>query len=132
MMLVRDHWVPRLKTLNTSLRVVTNLVIILLHCLVVHSFHSTLQDRQQSIKTETPTLHSASVCLQAKWLQLCPTLHDPMNCSMPGSSVHGIPRQENWSGLPFPTPGDLSDPGIKPMSLVSPALAGKFFTNSAN
>ena len=41
-------------------------------------------------------------------------------------------RQEYWSGLPFPTPGDLSDPGIKPMSLVSPALAGKFFTNSAN
>ena len=33
----------------------------------------------------------------------------------------------NWSGLPFPTPGDLPDPGIKPMSLVSP-LAGRFFT----
>ena len=40
----------------------------------------------------------------------------------------GISRQEYWSGLPFPTLGDLSDPGIKPMSLVSPVLAGGFFT----
>ena len=37
-------------------------------------------------------------------------------------------RQEYWSGLPFPTSGDLSDPGIEPASLVSPALAGGFFT----
>ena len=36
-------------------------------------------------------------------------------------------RQEYWSGLPFPSPGDLSNPGIKPASLVSPALAGGFF-----
>ena len=38
-----------------------------------------------------------------------------------------FPRQESWSGLPFPTPGDLPDPGIEPESLVSPALAGRFF-----
>ena len=37
----------------------------------------------------------------------------------------GFPRQAYWSGLPFPPPGDLPDPGIKPMS---PALAGGFFT----
>ena len=37
----------------------------------------------------------------------------------------GFPRQEYWSGLPFPAPGDLPDPGIKP---ESPALAGGFFT----
>ena len=37
----------------------------------------------------------------------------------------GFPRQEHWSGLPFPSPGDLPDPGIK---LGSPALAGRFFT----
>ena len=49
-----------------------------------------------------------------------------MNCSPPGSSVHGIfPRQEYWSGLPFPSPGGLPDPGIEPRS---PALAGGFFT----
>ena len=50
--------------------------------------------------------------------QSCPTLCDPMDCS-PGSSVHGLSRQEYWSGLPFPSPGDLPDPGIKP---GSPAL----------
>ena len=37
-------------------------------------------------------------------------------------------RQEYWRGLPFPTPGDLPDPGVEPRSLVSPALAGRFFT----
>ena len=37
-------------------------------------------------------------------------------------------RQEYWSGLPFLTPGDLPDPGIKPTSLASPALAGRLFT----
>ena len=40
-------------------------------------------------------------------------------------------RQEYWSGLPFPTSEDLPDPGIKPMSLASPALAGGFFITSA-
>ena len=37
-------------------------------------------------------------------------------------------RQESWSELPFPTPGDLPDPGIKPVSPLSPAMAGGFFT----
>ena len=37
-------------------------------------------------------------------------------------------RQEDWSGLPFPPPGDLPDPGIEPTSPVSPALASGFFT----
>ena len=37
-------------------------------------------------------------------------------------------RQEYWSGLPFPSPGDLPDPEIKVASLTSPALAGEFFT----
>ena len=39
--------------------------------------------------------------------------------------------QEYWSGLPFPTPGDLPDPGIEPVSLTSPALASEFFTTRA-
>ena len=42
----------------------------------------------------------------------------------------GFPRQEYWSELPFPSPGDLSDPGVIPVSLASPALAGGFFTTS--
>ena len=44
----------------------------------------------------------------------------------------GFSRQEYWSGLPFPPPGDLPDAGIKPGSLMSPALAGRFFTTSSN
>ena len=42
-----------------------------------------------------------------------------------------FPKQEYWSGLPFPTLGDLPDPGIKSMSLASPALAGRFFTTES-
>ena len=43
----------------------------------------------------------------------------------------GFSRQEYWSGLPFPSPGDLPGPGIEPMSLVSPTLAGGFFFTTA-
>ena len=42
----------------------------------------------------------------------------------------GFSRQEYWSGLPFPTPEDLPNPGIKPTSLTSPTLAGGFFITS--
>ena len=44
----------------------------------------------------------------------------------------GFSRQEYWSGLPFPAPGDLPDPGIESASLMSPALAGGFFTTSTS
>ena len=43
----------------------------------------------------------------------------------------GFSRQKYWSGLPCPLLGDLPDPGIEPMSLVSPALAGELFITSA-
>ena len=43
----------------------------------------------------------------------------------------GFSRQEYWGGLPFPSPGDLPNPGIEPTSLTSPALAGRFFMTSA-
>ena len=42
------------------------------------------------------------------------TLFDTTDYSLPGSSVHGILQQEYWSGLPFPSPEDLPDPGMKP------------------
>ena len=69
--------------------------------------------------------------MQTKWKQcrrakLCPTLFDPTNHGPPGSSVHGIFQATiYWDGLPFPSPGDLPNPGNKP---TSPALAGGFFT----
>ena len=43
----------------------------------------------------------------------------------------GFSRQEYWSGLPFPPPGNIPDPGIKPTSVMSSKLAGEFFTTSA-
>ena len=43
----------------------------------------------------------------------------------------GFSRQEYWRGLPCPPPGDLPNPGIEPVSLTSPALAGRFFTTRA-
>ena len=62
------------------------------------------------------------MCVQS--LSLC----YPMDCSLSGSYLHGIFQTEYCSGLPFLTPGNLPDPGIEPKSLVSPALAGRFFT----
>ena len=59
------------------------------------------------------------------------TLCDCMNCSPPGSFVCGVFQAIHWSGLPFPSPGDLPDPGIKPVSPLSPVLACGFFTTSA-
>ena len=59
------------------------------------------------------------------------SLCGPVECSSPGSSVHGIFQARNTGGGCIPTPGDLPDPGIEPVSLALPALAGGFFTPSA-
>ena len=58
----------------------------------------------------------------------CLTLYDPMDCSLPGSME--LSRQEYWSEVPFPSPGDLPDSGTEPQFLVSPALAGWLFTTA--
>ena len=117
-------------------------------------------------------LQCMKVKSESEVAQSCPTLSDPMDCSLIGSSVHGIfqARVLEWgaiaffevalvmsnslwshglcppnssvhgilqvrilqaSGLPFPPPRNLSDPGIEPESLTSPALAGGFFSTSA-
>ena len=65
------------------------------------------------------------VKMKALVTQSCPTLCNSTHYSPPGSSVHGFSRQEYWSGLPFPSPGDFPDPGIEPG--VS-CTAGRFFT----
>ena len=66
----------------------------------------------------------------AKLLQSCLTLCDLWTHQVPLSM--GISRQEYWSGLLCPPPGDLPNPGTEPTSLMSPALAGGFFTTGAN
>ena len=66
----------------------------------------------------------------AKLLQSCLVICDPMNHSPLGSLSMGFSRQEYFSGLPCPPPGDLPDQGLNPR-LLSPALADGFFTTSA-
>ena len=69
--------------------------------------------------------------LYCLWIKVCAqsclTLCNPMNCSLPGSFC---PWDFPGSGLPCLLSGDLPDPGLKPMSFVSPALAGRFFTTA--
>lgn len=59
--------------------------------------------------------------------QLCLSLCNPMNCSPPDSSVHGIFQARILEWVPFPPPGVLPDPGIEPKSPEPTALAGGFF-----
>ena len=73
-------------------------------------------------------LFNIDACMHAKSLQSHMTLYDPIDCRIPSSSVHGILQARIWSALPFPTPGDLLDPGIEPTLHISPALADGFFT----
>ena len=63
--------------------------------------------------------------------QSCPTLCNPMDCSLPGFSVHGILQARILEWVTVIPPRDLPDPGIEPKSLMSPALASRFFTTSA-
>ena len=60
--------------------------------------------------------------------QSCSTVHDPMDCRVPASSVHGISQARIVDWLPFPLPVDLPDRGIELAPLVSSTLAGRFFT----
>ena len=64
-------------------------------------------------------------CVHAKLLQSCLTLATPWTVAHQVPVFMGFPRQEYWNGLPFPSPGNFPDPGIK---LASSALAGRFFT----
>ena len=76
---------------------------------VLHSFFSVLPRRQ----------------IGSEVLQLCPTLCDPMAVTHQAPPSMGFSRQEYWSGVPFPSPGDLPDPGIEPRS---PAFRVDTFT----
>ena len=82
----------------------------------------------QILRTETEVHHIYRL-MRAKSLQLCLTLCDPMDRQYPLSMEFS--RQEYWSGLLCPPPWYLPDPGIEPPSLMSPELAGRFFTTGA-
>ena len=71
------------------------------------------------------TLYKYIYCCCCSLAKLCPAPCDSMDCRLSDSSVNGISQTECQSGLPFPSPGDLSDSGIEPMP---PALVSRFFT----
>ena len=85
--------------------------------------HQSYEDRKYSLFL----FSSVHVCV-CSVVKSCPTLCDPMGCSLPGSSVRGILQAR--SELPCLPQGDLPDPGIKPKPLVSPMSADRFLTTS--
>ena len=80
------------------------------------------------LSENTVALIKTNMCFVLSWVQLF---------VVPWTVAHHAPlfmessRQEYWSGLPLSIPGDLPNPGIEPASLVSPTLAGRFFTTTA-
>ena len=90
--------------------------------------------RSPGIKPGSPALQANSLPTElshAKLLPSCLILCDPVDCSPPGFSVHGILQARYWSQLLFSTPGELPDPEMEPVVLTSPSLVGGFFTTSA-
>ena len=77
----------------------------------------------QNNDTKMGGSHTRCVCAQA--LSHVRLFATPWTAQPSRLLCHGISRQEYWSGLPFPFPGDLPNPGMEP---ISPALTGRFFT----
>ena len=75
---------------------------------------------------------ASPACMRAELLLSCLTLLSTADRSLPDFSVRGILQASILHGLPCPPPGDISDPGIKPTSLMSPALVGGFFTTGTS
>ena len=73
------------------------------------------------------SLGCVCVCVRSV-ASICLTLATPWTVAHQAPLHMGFSREEYWSGLPFPSPGDLPDPGIEPTSPDSPELAGRFFT----
>ena len=84
--------------------------------------HHTERIVQKSIMT-------SGVCMLSRFSRVW--LCDPVDCSLPGFSVHGIPQARMVEWVAISSSRGSSDPGIKPESLTSPALAGGIFTTSA-
>ena len=111
------HWVAVVRESEMSL-----------HLRKVGSMYYSMISRPQGIPSTLIELPGPAfptcmpMCIHAQSLQLCPTVCDPMDCIRQASPSVGFCRQEYWSGLPCPAPGDLPNPGIKPTSAVAPAL----------
>ena len=82
----------------------------------------------QKLKKNTKLPSKTVTCACAQWLSWFQLLVTPLTGAHQALLSVGFSRQEYWSGLPFPPPQDLPDPGIELASLVSLASAGGFFT----
>ena len=91
----------------------------------VHASHCCCCCSVTSVVSDSVQLHRRQHCSHIQLFVALWTLA----CQAPLSLRFS--RQEDWSGLPCPLSGDLPNPGTEPMSLISPALAGRFFTTSA-
>ena len=89
--------------------------------LVSHMACIWITDFENIMKAMGPLLPQKATCV-CSVAQSCLTLCTPWSVGCHDPPSMGFSRQEYWSGLPFPTPGDLPDPGIKPTSPASPAL----------
>ena len=96
------------------------------HCSIIHN----RQDMETTLCQSTDDWTKKTWCMHAwaKLLQSRPTLRDAMDRILPGSPVHGILQARILEGVACPPPGDLPNPGIKPVSFTSLTLAGRFFT----
>ena len=77
-----------------------------------------------------PMLAETVLCICVCVLSCVQLFETPWTVACQAPLTMGFPRQEYWSWLPFPSPVDLPNPKIEPVSLVSPALASRFFTTS--
>ena len=81
-------------------------------------------------KGKKKSFNDMHACMHARSLQCVPLFVTPWTVAHQVPLSMGFSRQEYWSGLPCPPPGDLPNPGIKPVSLMSPMLTGSIFTTS--
>jgi len=83
----------------------------------IESFPSKIRNKIRLLSVTTFSQHSAGS--EGEVAQSCLTLCDPMDSSLHQAPPSmGFSRQEYWSGLPFPSPGNLPNPGIEPRSLI--------------
>ena len=76
-------------------------------------YNSRKNEEMEPKQKQHPTVDTSG---ESEVAQSCPTLSDPMDCSLPAPPSMGCSGQRFWSGVPFPAPEDLPDPGIGPRS----------------
>ena len=89
------------------------------------------EDEDNGLGNDERELTDTRPCMQAQSLSCLWLFGTPWTVAHRAPLSMGFSRQQYWSGLPFPSLGDLPHSGIQPMSVASPALAGQFFTTSA-